>query len=119
MTIQGKIRKEQIQFLDKLNHFIMGSPEDIHSSILRGLTEVISELLVIFFSEKLWKTEEIPETGSPGNCRAVILTSVPGKSQELFIREKKKVTKRPQGGEWHPGWSCQKHIMSEQADLLL
>lgn len=89
MTIQGKIRKEQIQFLDKLNHFIMGSPEDIHSSILRGLTEVISEPLVIFFSEKLWKTEEIPETGSPGNCRAVILTSVPGKSQELFIREKK------------------------------
>lgn len=93
MTIQGKIRKEHIQILNKLDHFITRSPEDIHSSTLRGLAEVISEPLVIIFSEKLWKTEEIPKTGRPGNCWPVILTSVLGKSQELFIREKKKLLK--------------------------
>lgn len=79
MTTQGKIRKEQIQILDKLNHFIKGSFEDICSSILRGLAEVILELLVItFFFEELWKTEEIPKTGCLGNCRPVILNSVHG-----------------------------------------
>lgn len=63
---------------------------DIHSSILRGLAEVISEPLVKPFSEKLWNTEEIQKTGRPGNCRTVILTSVPRKSQELFNRERKR-----------------------------
>lgn len=43
VTIQGKKRKEKNQVLDKLNYFIMESSMDIHSSILRGLAEVISE----------------------------------------------------------------------------
>lgn len=34
----------------------MGSPEDIHSSILRGLAEVISESLVKLF---FWEIVEI------------------------------------------------------------
>jgi len=87
------MRKENIQILDKLNRSIMESLEDIHSSTLMWLAEIISEPLVRIYSEKLWKTEEIPKTSRPGDCRPVIQPSVPGKSQERLTREKKNYSK--------------------------
>lgn len=72
---------------------------DIHSSILRGLAEIISEPLVKLFSEKLWKTEEIPKTGRSGNCRTAILLQFLEKARNFSTERKKEITKGPQGGK--------------------
>lgn len=54
-----RTRTEQVkEYLDKLEAFKLGSPNEIHSQFLKELAEEGSEPLVIIF-ESSWKTGDI------------------------------------------------------------
>lgn len=72
---------------------------DVHSSILRGLAEIISEPLVKLFSKKLWKTEEIPKTGRSGNCRTITLLLFLEKARNFSTERNTEITEGPYGGK--------------------
>ncbi|RMC11736.1 hypothetical protein DUI87_11859 [Hirundo rustica rustica] len=95
-VIQEEAVRELLSCLDV--HKSMG-PDGIHPRVMRELADEPAKLLSIIYQQP-WLTGEVPDDWKlanvtpihkkggkevPGNCRAVSLTSAPGKIMEQFI----------------------------------